>query len=80
MKRVEEVRKRADGTEFARCWLVGKEIVYYSRVDVNAGRPPLFVLRLLISMASAPRRAGRRARKIALHDAGVSFFHALLDE
>ena len=74
------MRKRADGSEFAHCRLVSKEIAYYSRDDVNAGTPPLCVIRFLIIMASTPRRAGQRARKIALHDAEVAFFPAFLDE
>ena len=40
VKWVEEIRKALGGDDFARCRLVGKEIAYNVRDDVNAGTPP----------------------------------------
>ncbi len=59
VKWVEEVRKRDDGTAFKRCRLVGKEVAYYALDDVNAGTPPLCMLRLIRSFATITSILGR---------------------
>ena len=52
------------------------EINTYGREDVNAGTPPIAVIRSIVSLAATKK--GRR--HLAVHDVHVAFFHADLDE